>query len=143
MKKNRLIQMAGFVAAAIFSMGVANAAPVGQANTVNKMIDRGASAGHVVPVKGCHRKRARHMVHKWGKRAWHRHRNNCAPIRVKRGNRGWKGKGCHRNFRKHRHAGWGGGWHRHRGPNCVPRRGRAYKGYRKGCFKIGPVYVCP
>lgn len=142
MLKRLLTPAAGFAAAILFSAGIANAAPAGQLSGAKAPVERGAN-GLIVPVKGCHAKASRHMVHKWGKRAWHRHRPNCAPVRVKRANKGWGGKGCHRNFRKHFHPGWGGGWHRHVGPNCHPRRGKAYRGYRKGCFKVGPVYVCP
>lgn len=137
MSKFRIFAVFAVLLAPLFAVGSAGAASLGAAD---KVMDKLAINQDIVNVKGCHKQARRHWVNKWGVKRWHRHGYNCQPRPVKKK---WKGGHCHRGFGKHFHGGWGGGWHRHRGPNCVPRRGKAHKGYRKGCFKVGPVWVCP
>lgn len=138
-----LAVMAAFVAPlmAFSSAQAASLAPLKGAEAVKAQIQQNSD---VLQVKGCHSNAKKHWVGKWGTKAWHRHGYNCNPQPIKKK---WKPKKkwghCHKAFKKHWHSGWGGGWHRHVGPKCWPSKGKAHKKWKKGCFKVGPVWVCP
>ena len=105
-------------------------------------------SGLVHKVYGCHPNKQHHMVYLWGYPAWHRHKQGCGPVPANPpgyapGPSFGGGYYCHRNWQSHFHPGWGGGWHRHSKYKCRPVRGRRWKGgSRRGCVKIGNIWIC-
>lgn len=145
MSKFKFLAVVVAMFAPLMAFSTAQAASVAPSNSVEAVKGQIQQNSNIVQVKGCHGNAKYHWVGKWGTKAWHRHGYNCNPKPVKKK---WKPKKkkwghCHKAFKKHWHGGWGGGWHRHVGPNCWPKKGKQHHGYKKGCLKIGPVWVCP
>lgn len=110
--KVRVLSLAAFIVASIFSLTSASAAPLTQVGKSDTMFEVLTTNSDIVKVKGCHKSRHRHWVPQWGKKTWHRHGYNCKPK--------YAGKKHHKKHHK-----------------------KHYKKHNDGCFKLGPVWVCP
>ena len=139
--KFKVFGFVSFIAASILSLGIATAAPLTQGVPSEQLVDALDANPHIVQIKGCHSNSKWHKVHKWGKKAWHRHNYNCQPKPVKKKK---KYGHCHKKLSKHWHKGHNSNWHRHAGPNCHYKWAKKHKHYKKnqGCIKIGPIWVC-
>lgn len=138
--KFKLFGFVAFVAASLFSLNIATAAPLSQVIPAEKMAEALEANPNIVNVKGCHSNKKWHMVYKWGKKKWHRHGYNCQPKHVVKKKWGH----CHKNWKKHWHKGHGKNWHRHAGPGCHYQYGKTHHHYKKknNCIKVGPVWIC-
>lgn len=127
-------------AAVSFSLLAISAAVSGPLTGVKPLKDAADSiaSSRVIEVAGCHANAQHHMVYLWGKKAWHRHGPNCAPLPVVVA----PPKHCHKSYQKHHHFGRGSQWHRHAGPDCHWSKGAVGKGPGVGCIKIGAVWIC-
>lgn len=97
----------------------------------------------------CHESVRRHYLEEYGRRVAHYHRGrSCRAVIVDGdgGGGGGRDRDCHRDPQRHYLDEYGRRvWHRHVGPRCRVDTLREYREERRdeGCFRAGPVTVCP
>lgn len=97
----------------------------------------------VQKIHRCHEGWRYDYIPEVGYEAEHRHRSNCRPV-ILEGGGSFRGRDCHDDAQYHGHGGREI-YHYHSGRSCRVQRLREYRGQGtpRGCFKVGPVTVCP
>lgn len=148
MRTLRICVFALVLAGTLGLAGMANAAVLSPAMSIDRALPEELSDGLVTKVRGCHRRVRRHWVNRWGERRRHFHRGRrCRPVRAG-GRPPPPPRHCHRGAARHYHDIFGRRRHHvHRGRNCRPLRLRRHRnegfGRPPGCFRVGPVWYCP
>lgn len=142
----RLLATFAAVCAVFMMTGQASAQPFNPGELLDKAAGAGVGDDRIIKTTGCHGNYKTHFVPRWGYTATHRHQgNNCWPKHPQGSGPGFVSH-CHQKVRKHFHGNFNKPrWHRHVGPNCWPKRSKKFK-YKPGfggCFKAGPVWICP
>ena len=123
-----------------FSAGSAPAMPQAPAPQGNSLVTK-------VQVD-CHQDVRRHYLAEYGRRVWHRHRQNCRVVVIDREEDGYddRPRDCHRDVRRHYLPEYGRSvYHKHVGERCRIRAYNQHQGSGQGrpdCIRIGPVTLC-
>ena len=133
----------GTIGAAVFAFGIATGAAMAMPQP--SAVERD---GLVTKIQNdCHADVRRHYLPEYGRRVWHRHRQNCRVVIVDReDDYDDRPRDCHREVRRHYLPEYGRSlYHRHVGDRCRVRIFERYEGdYPRGrnCMKLGPVTLC-
>jgi hypothetical protein len=139
-REMNLIRAAGAALLALsFATGSAPAMPQAPAPEGNGLVTR-------VQID-CHQDVRRHYLPEYGRKVWHRHRQNCRVVIVDReDDYDNRPRDCHRDVRRHYLPEYGRSvYHKHVGERCRIRIYNPYQGNgpsRPDCIRIGPVTLC-
>jgi hypothetical protein len=128
------------------AVGAVMGASAGRAETPT-ILDQVAPPGIVqVQDEDCHERTRRHFLPEYGRRVLHHHRGrNCRVVidedfQDEEPDR----SDCHREPQRHYLEEYGRRvWHTHRGRSCRVQILQEQREQQRGCFRAGPIWVCP